>query len=413
MTVHKSFVLNKIFTCALICILINIHGVQKCNAQYCIPYFNNAGIYINNFQFNTLLNTHSGTEDSGYIFYPATTYSTTVSIGHNYPLSVSQDGPGGAIGKFAAWIDYNNDSVFSKSELVCYDSTRHGSATVSVAIPNDVSIIGKKRMRVMYVFYPPTVIPCSVNETGEAEDYEIYIDSSYIDTLVYCMPFYFQAYQNKQLTRIDNFSLNTLTNDSAISDTNGYHFYPINTFTTTLYMDSAYPVVFNKFAGGVQGYSIWADLNNDGVFSDSERLFYSNQSIGNVIVPYNISYEGIHRLRTSTTWDHAPTTACGLFTYGETQDYEITIKTKDIIPAPPLHSANNNVTIFPNPTKNSLNISANEIVNISLFSIDGRCVFIKDDAKQIDITALADGIYIAKLYDDKNKIIEIVKIVKE
>lgn len=82
------------------------------------------------------------------------------------------------------------------------------------------------------------------------------------------------------------------------------------------------------------------------------------------------------------------------------------------------HTKVNNVSvaesirIFPNPAISVLNIESPVSVNIAIVSVDGKILIEQAGASVIDISSLANGIYLLKIYDDQNGLIKTDKFVK-
>ncbi|WP_116789355.1 GEVED domain-containing protein [Flavobacterium psychrotrophum] len=153
--------------------------------------------------------------------------------------------------------------------------------------------------------------------------------------------------------------LNTLDNNSGTgcpSGTAGYSNYTTNpALTTTLQAGSSYSCTV--YAGQYsEGYAAWIDYNDDGIFDNAtERIGYSNglvlgsNQVGVVgssasfpiVLSCNPSL-GQHRLRVRAMFDTAGSlvTPCGSNSYGETEDYVITITAADPCPAPHTLTAN-------------------------------------------------------------------------
>ena len=121
--------------------------------------------------------------------------------------------------------------------------------------------------------------------------------------------------------------------------------------TTTLLPSNTYGCTI--FAGEyAEGYAVWIDYNDDGFFDNStERVGYSNGQIQgsgdpNVIgdsatFPVVLSCNppaGVHRLRVRAMWNvnGINVTPCDANTYGETEDYLITIGAPPACPSPGL-----------------------------------------------------------------------------
>lgn len=72
------------------------------------------------------------------------------------------------------------------------------------------------------------------------------------------------------------------------------------------------------------------------------------------------------------------------------------------------------ISVYPNPAANVLNIAANEAVNVSIFSIDGKKVAGAANASAIDISRLAAGMYMAQVRSAAtNSLIKAVKFTKQ
>lgn len=70
------------------------------------------------------------------------------------------------------------------------------------------------------------------------------------------------------------------------------------------------------------------------------------------------------------------------------------------------------VNVYPNPANDKIFISAATEVNASLFDISGRQLFSQQNAKELDLRLLADGIYLLHLKDQSGQILGIRRIVK-
>ncbi|RZJ66950.1 MAG: T9SS type A sorting domain-containing protein [Flavobacterium sp.] len=152
--------------------------------------------------------------------------------------------------------------------------------------------------------------------------------------------------------------LNTLDNNSGTgcpSGTLGYSNYTANTaLTTTLQAGSSYgcTVYAGQYA---EGYAAWIDYNDDGTFAANERIGYSNGTVaGSGVVgqlgssatfPIVLSCSpplGSHvlRVRAMFATSGIDVTACGNNTYGEVEDYLVTISAADPCPIPNTLAAN-------------------------------------------------------------------------
>ena len=159
-------------------------------APYCIPVTSSGctdGDVIARVILNTLDN-NSGTGCpsglAGYSDYTTNTaLTTTLNAGTQYGCTVfaGQYSEG-----YAAWIDYNDDNVFSATERIGFSVGQvAGSGTVGVlgssaTFPISLACnppVGTHRLRVraMYNIIGSAVTPCGSNSFGETEDYVITI----------------------------------------------------------------------------------------------------------------------------------------------------------------------------------------------------------------------------------------------
>ena len=67
------------------------------------------------------------------------------------------------------------------------------------------------------------------------------------------------------------------------------------------------------------------------------------------------------------------------------------------------------INLFPNPATNIVNIEGENISSVMIFDINGKAV-IETIQKQIDISALAKGVYSVVVISDKNRSVK--KLVK-
>ncbi len=70
------------------------------------------------------------------------------------------------------------------------------------------------------------------------------------------------------------------------------------------------------------------------------------------------------------------------------------------------------IRIFPNPATNTLHIEAAELMHVIISSMDGRTVIDQQNAQDIDLGGITDGIYLVKLYNSANELVKTEKLVK-
>lgn len=142
---------------------------------YCIPTNAGSGC-MTNVTFNTLNNTTPGCPGgTNYASFPAT---TTVLQGVTYPLSVTLDGTGAAIGSI--WIDYDHNGIYDASEWVQIGTNMTASATTTINIQIPLTALtGTTGMRIRTRLngnQNGAGDACLAMGSGETEDYTITID---------------------------------------------------------------------------------------------------------------------------------------------------------------------------------------------------------------------------------------------
>lgn len=75
-------------------------------------------------------------------------------------------------------------------------------------------------------------------------------------------------------------------------------------------------------------------------------------------------------------------------------------------------SSTNAIRIFPNPSKGTVWIESDQSVNIQVLDATGRKIMRKENAKEIDLSVLADGMYLFYISDKENSLLMIEKILK-
>ncbi len=71
-----------------------------------------------------------------------------------------------------------------------------------------------------------------------------------------------------------------------------------------------------------------------------------------------------------------------------------------------------NVRIYPNPATSTLSVEAPVVVSVSILSPDGKVVMEQQHATALDVSELADGMYIIMVYDQSNSLLKTEKFVK-
>jgi hypothetical protein len=77
-----------------------------------------------------------------------------------------------------------------------------------------------------------------------------------------------------------------------------------------------------------------------------------------------------------------------------------------------VHSIADDIRIYPNPSGGLVRITSPVKVNITLNSVEGRQLMARQEATELDLGSCAEGIYLLKIYDIKDRLIKTVKLHK-
>lgn len=167
----------------------------------------------------------------------------------------------------------------------------------------------------------------------------------------YCIPAYTTGTADGDL--ISNVTIvgTTLSNNTGfVAGGPSYTFFTGQpNYTATLLPSTSYTLQVSTGEWGSQGYAAWIDYNDDGIFSASEIVGTTTTTIGTGFTPGQINASssftialactppaGVHRMRIRGAYNvNGPTIQpCATYTWGETEDYLITIAPAPTCPAP-------------------------------------------------------------------------------
>ncbi len=162
-------------------------------------------------------------------------------------------------------------------------------------------------------------------------------------------------------------------------------------------------------------WSIWIDLNQDGVFSTTERLVNGSSSSSNLLsatlnVPSG-ALTGPTRMRVTMKYN-AAATPCEAFAYGEVEDYTVNIVNSSSSMMTTFNDLSNEILaheskmgiyqLYPNPAQETINVNIRNVnfeKGIQIYSSTGALVKninIKENETSIDVSGLEKGMYILK-----------------
>ncbi|MBC7447568.1 MAG: M4 family metallopeptidase [Hymenobacteraceae bacterium] len=164
------------------------------------------------------------------------------------------------------------------------------------------------------------------------------------------------------------------------------------------------------FVGTAYGeyFRIYADWNNNGVFTDAGETLASSAS-STVATDRAFAFtvpagttNGDHRIRVVMS-DNSATASCGSYSYGETEDYTLTVTggtIRGLAGSAPVAPAG----VYPNPATDALHLSLPDgaaVTSATVYDLRGaRMAHVTFDGREtLDITSLPAGMYAVVLSD--------------
>lgn len=148
-------------------------GASAPVAANCYPVTQNGtqGFGITQVDFNTISNA-SADASEGYADF--TCFQTTLYEGQNYTLSIQTTAP--TTQNYVAWIDFNNDGIFTPSTEQIFSATSQTNTSGTVYIPTTVTLNTPLRLRIACDYdFSAVPTPCSNPDFGQVEDYTVII----------------------------------------------------------------------------------------------------------------------------------------------------------------------------------------------------------------------------------------------
>ncbi|MCB9233524.1 MAG: T9SS type A sorting domain-containing protein [Bacteroidia bacterium] len=286
------------------------------------------GDMIDNISISTLNQTGTGcTGGTGIADY--TSISVPFTQGTNYPFTVtSQYSSSQNVGW---WIDFNDNGDFGDAGEFLGNTSGGLTMSGSISIPSGAATGNHRmRVRVVYANSQSSGSSCTSFTFGETHDYTASISG--VSTPTYCTPTY--SFGCSSADYINNFSTTggstniSNLNSGCNGNTNNYIYYSTSTVTQTAGGSFNFSVQSGSSWG--QGFHIWVDWDNDGSFTGpGEDVWNSGSSStsafsGSITVPSGTS-PGLKRMRVRCAYGTVPTDPCGNNSFGETEDYNVSV----------------------------------------------------------------------------------------
>lgn len=242
---------------------------------------------------------------------PGATISDVISICPGFPISLTIQNVAAEFGLMYQWQRSTDGVVYSNIS---------GAINANLLTTQDVTT------------YYQCVVTCgSVSGTSVPLQIEIRNTNE-----CYCYPSYTNGKTAGDLISNVVLTGTTLSSNTGNVPQNPYYTYYLGQPNLTATLQSGLMYDLNVTVGTYQqqNVAVWIDLNDDTDFTPDERVGYSLAEIGSNetgIIPIAIGCNapaGLHRMRIRDVWnvDVATIDPCLNYSYGETEDYDITIE---------------------------------------------------------------------------------------
>lgn len=309
----------------------------------CIPYYNvgpydatyDEAVSVNGIDIDGQQITYNGYADGvGYNSNTGQQNAIQFEAGGQYQLEVygAQDD----LEVFGIWIDFNQDGDYGYDEWVGEQASQGGSAIFNISVPQGVPS-GNITMRIMAVYVDEYnnygyLEPCGTYDYGETEDYFVDIITTFPP--VDCgIQFYYGADNDLYVDGIFLNGLNTI----------GNYYDPQNPYTdmtsggtTALQQGEEYSLVIGgpTTMGQIGGsFGAWIDYDGDGSYDSYEEAIgvsdvdQDGYGVIYFTVPPNATLGQVY-LRVIAQYETPypnPLDPCGQYSYGELEEYVVTI----------------------------------------------------------------------------------------
>jgi serine protease len=223
---------------------------------------------------------------------------------------------------------------------------------------------------------------------------------------------------------IDAITVGSFTNNST-TNANYTDYTSLNSLT--LAAGNTYPVSLTPgFSGSSYSeyFKIWIDYNGNGTFDEPLELAFDAGSgsqstvTGTITIPEAAALAaGSTRMRVGMAYvgifgSGNPPTSCGVYSYGEVEDYCVNLELENGIESP---TSSSKMLVYPNPASETINLQlpANfQRIQVKIYSNEGKCVkHLSNNSRSFSIAELAAGYYVLEVLSENG--IERTKICVE
>jgi Zn-dependent metalloprotease len=196
-------------------------------------------------------------------------------------------------------------------------------------------------------------------------------------------------------------------------------YYDGTALSTSVAAGSSQTISFSvgfKSSAYTEYWKIFIDYNQDGDFADTGETVVtgSSSSAGTLTSTFTVpstAKTGKTRLRVVLS-DNSGTTSCGTYSYGETEDYSLsitggtTIAPQGLTATSATLDASAELSLYPNPATDQLQLSLSsgaELQAIEVFDARGAKASVRSLGNgQLNVSGLAPGLYLLRATDGQN-----------
>ncbi|TLV03340.1 GEVED domain-containing protein [Dyadobacter luticola] len=289
------------------------------SAASCTPTYTNScsDFYgIDSFHINGLyLTSHSHCSPNGYGSFGNT---TSVIPGETVNFGCELLGTTNAA-NIAVWIDANRNGIFEQDEKA-FSNTSFTKVRISETMKIPMVSAGPLPIRVIAAYGVIADNQCGNYNYGETEDYVLTVQNDAIN----CIPTYINGCSKGDGLNNVSFDRSGTSSSDGCSP-NGYGEF---TFPYSVKVDT--PIIISgdrESKSRKTGVSIWLDINRNGTFEGSERVYSTPELTtgpfaGTIRIPPFLGMGRI-RARVISASGVVPMDPCGVYDYGETEDYSL------------------------------------------------------------------------------------------
>lgn len=342
------------------------------------------GEYISRVVMGSINNLTGRTQYSNF-----TNLSTNLTIGVATPVTVTLTSAN-TNDRVLIWVDWNNNFSFTDAgEAVYVSGLGVGPFTTNITAPTGTPL-GNHRMRIRLTRNNsgPNNTPCGNGTRGEVEDYTLNVLAGGSNPVVYCGA----STTSTTFEYISNVTMGSVNNTTSSSSYSDY-----SAQATAVAVGSSTSIAVT--IGGAYSSDrvlIWCDWNQDGDFDDvGENVYASATGVGPFSSTITVPAGAINgpcrmRIRLTDSATGANLTPCGASSYGEVEDYSITVSggtnkgaSVNLVSAPMAEQPLLEIitlSVYPNPNNGNFTVAGKSAGEYFLVREDGVLI------QKIDLT---------------------------